>query len=64
MHHQNIVAGGVASGVLEWVVGGMCLEGDLVLVLDLDGDLVLILGLEAPAGLDSSPCLLAVIEEG
>ena len=45
-------------------MGGMCLEGDLVLVLDLDGDLVLILGLEAPAGLDSSPCLLAVIEEG
>ena len=63
MHHQNIAAGGVASGVVEGVVEGvLCLEGDLVLILD--SDLVLILGLEAPAGLDSSPCLLAVIEEG
>ena len=62
VHHQNIAAGGVAPDVLEGAVEGVvCLGGDLVLALDLEGDLVLILGL-APAVLDSSPCLLAVIE--
>ena len=67
MHHQNIAAGGVAPGVTEEVEGVVCLDGDLLLVLDLEGDLLVpvlsLLGLEAPKGLDSSPCLLAVIEE-
>ena len=68
VHHQNIAAGGVAPGVTEEVEGVVCLDGDLLLVLDLEGDLLVpvlsLLGLEAPEGLDSSPCLLAVIEEG
>ena len=68
MHHQNIVNGGVAPGVLEGVEREVCLEGDLVLILDPEGDLLVpdlpLLGLEAPAGLDSSPCLLDVIKEG
>ena len=70
VHHQNIAAGGVAPGVTEEVEGVVCLDGDLLLVLDLEGDLLArvpdlsLLGLEAPKGLDSSPCLLAVIEEG
>ena len=52
----------------EEVEGVVCLDDDLLLVLDLEGDLLVrvpdlsLLDLEAPKGLDSSPCLLAVIE--
>ena len=60
-HHQNRVAAGTVCLMLD---GGLGLDGDLVLLLDLEGDLLCtercLLELElldAPAGEESSPCL-------
>ena len=66
-HHQNRVAAGMVGLMLD---GDLVLDdGDLVLLPDLEGDLLCtercLLELDllvAPAGEESSPCLLVVRE--
>ena len=65
-HHQNRVDAGMVCLELD---GGLGLDGDLVLLLDLEGDLLRtekclpeLELLAAPAGEESSPCLRDVRE--
>ena len=66
-HHQNKVTAGVVVVCLVLDGGGLGLDdGDPVLLPDLEGDLLrterFLELLDAPAGEESSPCLLDVRE--